>query len=311
MNNFNYDGNYPGFVNGEWIVDEKDGHIWISIPGAGVLEGFPHPYSLHLMETPKEYGNAHLDVSDEVMVFDNFKFDSILKSSVPKPGIQDYFETIIGKEITANIPAHVPEGVTIGSIVIKSKVLKKVVGVVNLRTTLSLDILRKVELRFGIAMRVADYGLVSFNNVDLGKGRSMSLDTFFVPAPIRQYQDNMAIFSSPEDYQSFLANLNATTSWFKDYSSMPKYALDSLAPPAHSVKTDSEGRNYIQIRGNVTIKKGFTGVKSIQLPFCPGVNAVIRVNKFIEDGVEKDYLDLTKEKFIDFSILTNFIEVIR
>ncbi len=311
MKNFNYDGQYPGYVDGDWVVDEKDGHLWLNLPNAAVLEGFPDAFSLHLMESAKEYGISNFITNDEVMVFDNFKFDTILKSSHSDGISADYYEVIVGNDITVDVPAHIPEGTTIGSIIIKSKRENKNIAVVNLRTVLSLDILRKVKLRFAIALRTASYGTMTFNNVDLTNGRTMSVDTFFVPAPIDHYKEKRVLVSSPTDHTVFNGTLTNENEWFDRFSEVPYYTLDSLVPPPFTVVKGPAGLSVINVSGTVEIKKGFLGIKSIMIPFCPGLSAVIFIKDFVENGELKTYLDLEQEKYINFGVVTNFLEVLR
>lgn len=311
MKNFAYDGDYPGYVNGTWKVDEKDGHIWINLPNVVPLQGFPYPFSLHFMESPKEYGRTNFIMSDEVMVIDDFKFDTILKKTYPKVGEQDYYGTVVGHEIDQPVPAHVPKGVTIGSIVIKSKHNNKPIAVINLRSVLALDIVRKVKLRFGVDVRVATYGLATFKDVDLTKGRFMTGDIFYVPAPVEHYRDKRVLVSSPEDYQQFLSSLTNNEQWFSEYSKMQHYSLGSLVPPDFKLITNAEGFTVVNLEGRIKMISGFTGIKSIMIPFCPGISAVIRFTSFTEDSKVYNHLDTTKENFINFNIVTTFAEVIR
>lgn len=311
MKNFNYDGEYPGLVNGDWIVDEKDGHLWLNIPSVGLLNGFPEAYSLHFMESPKEYGSSNFIMHDEVMVINNVQFDKVLKTSVPKTGVQDYYSIKVGQDILAPVPDHVPVGVTIGSILIKTERTKELVSVINLRSVLSLDIVRKLRMRFAIELRTAIYGLQEFKDVDLGAGVKMSLDTFFVPAPIEHFKSKRVLLSSPEHYQTYLAGLTHSDQWFAQYASMPFYAVGNIEPPPFTLTRTEQGLNVIGLMGDVIVKQGYTGIKSIMIPAFPGLNVVIRINSFTQDGVVIPYLDVTKEKFVNFNVVSNFVEVIR
>lgn len=311
MENFNYEGTYPGFVNGDWIVDERDGHVWLNIPNVSLLESFPGHMSLHFMETPKAYGDSNLNLSDEIFLVDNFSFDEILERNQPKENVRDYYEVIIGKVLNLEIPNHIPKGVTIGSIIIKNKLDNIPVNVINLRNVLSLNVFRNVKLKFGVAVRVAPYGLNSFKNIDLGNGKSIDVSVFFVDSPLIDFQEKNVRFSSPEDYNSFIDSLPFGDDWFKLYSQMPTYGLDSLVGPMFKLRLSNDGLTTINLEGPVGIVRGFTGIKSIKIPFCPGISAIIRIDSFNDYGTVTPFLNLTNGKNINFNIVTRFIEVNR
>ena len=311
MENFNYDGTYPGYVDGQWLVDERDGHVWLNIPNISLLETFPNNFSLHFMQTPKAYGDDNLNLSDEVLSIDDFSFDKILKRNQPELNVRDYYEVIVGKVLDFTIPDYIPKGVTIGSIVIKSKLTNKPINIINLRNILSLDILQNVKLHFGVAVRTALYGLTAFENVNIGNDRTISVDTFFIETPISDYQDKVVKYSSPTDYTNFLSKLTNTDDWFRRYSEIPVYDSSALGGPVFSLDKNQDGLTIINLKGNFEIIRGFTGIKSIQIPFCPGISVVLRVSEFNDKGIKTPYLNFTNGRFINFNIVTRFIEVAR
>lgn len=311
MENFNYDGTYPGYVDGEWIVDERDGHVWLSVPNTSLLESFPNQMSLHFMETPKAYGDSDLNLNDELFSVDSFSFDNILQRNQPETNVRDYHEVIIGNILDLQVPDYLPKGITVGSIVIKNKASNKPVNIINLRNVLSLNILREIKLKFAIAVRVATYGLSTFNNVNLGNAKTIDIDTFFIESPLLDYQEGRVRFSSPEDYSNFINSLPANDDWFKLYSQMSSYGLDSLKGPTFKLKPGPEGLTMINVEGIFEIIRGFTGVKSIKIPFCPGISAIIRINSFNDLGTVTPFLNFTNGKSINFNIVTRFIEVSR
>lgn len=311
MENFNFDGTYPGYVDGDWLVDERDGHVWLNMPNVSLLESFPNSFTLHFMETPKAYGDSNLNLSDEVFSIDDFTFDTILQRNEPKVDVRDYYEVIVGKIVDVTIPNHIPKGITIGSIVIKSTLTNKPVNIINLRNVLSLDILRDVKLHFGIAVRTAPYGLTKFENVNLGNGRTISTDTFFIEAPITDFQNKVVKYSSPEDYIKFLESLANSEDWFKRYGEIDIYDSSSLRGPTFKLKPGPEGLTIVNLEGIFEIIRGFTGIQSIQIPFCPGISVVMRITEFNDKGTKTPFLNFTDGRFVSFNIVTRFIEVSR
>lgn len=308
MKNFNYDGQYPGYIDGEWIVDEQDGHVWLNLPSTSTLESFPEDIIIHFMENPKEYGNPNITFSDEVFEIRGFKFDNILKRNKKQTNIRDYAEVIIGHDLSTNIPDHIPPGVTIGSIILSNEQSGKIINVINLRNVLVLDLVRKVKFHFGVAVRVAEYGLVSFNNVSVDNTRSISFDSFFVEAPIENYLEGKTTYSSPEDYQNFLSTLTNSSDWFTRYSEMPKYDSTALIGPNVIKKPGPQGLTIMNLEGAFELVRGFTGIKSILMPYCPGVALAIRFTNFHDHGTDTPYLNLLTEKFIKFNFLTRMLE---
>lgn len=311
MNNFTYDGQYPGFVNGEWIVDERDGHTWLNIPGSSVLDGFPKEVSIHFMEKPKEYGNPNINLSDSIFSIPAFKFDQILKRNKPIPNERDYYEIVIGHDVDLVVPPHVPPGVTIGSIILQNNETKKLINVINLRNMITLDLLRDIKLHFAVAIRTAVYGLAAFNNVDLGDGRFITFDSFYIESPIEDWVNGKTIYSSPEDYTSFSTALPNNNSWFELYSTIAGYGNDMLKGPDGKVVSKPDGTPVMQLQGTFEIIRGFTGIKSIKMPFCPGISLVMRVTEFNDNGIKTPYLNLLTEKFVNFNFITRLIEVSR
>lgn len=311
MNNFTYDGTYPGFSNGEWIVDERDGNIWINLPSKTVLQGFPKDYSIHFMENPIKVGATNINWSDEIFNIPSFKFDSILSRQKPKLNVRDYYETIVGRVVNLPIPASLPPGVTVSSIVLKDKVTNQAVNVINLLNVLVFDLTRSVSLHFGVAVRIATYGLVSYNNIDLTKGRSISFDTFYIESPITDFTSGLTRYSSPEDYNTFSSSLTSDGNWFELYSTMGFYPTSMLTGPRGVFAVGTTGLPRMTLSGLFNPIRGYTGIKSIKIPYCPGVSLVINVTEFNDNGVKTPYLDITNEKRINFQLTSNLIEVSR
>lgn len=310
MKDFNYDGTYPGYVDGEWIVDERDGNIWLNIPGRLFLQGFPRAMSLHFMESPKEYGVTNLSLNDEVFSVKPFMFDEVLSRHKTKGGFADYVEVIIGKVLDLTIPDYIPPGTTIGSIVIKDE-NGIPCNVINLRDILTMNYLRTLDFKFGVAVRMADYGLLEWNDVDLGNGYQMSCDTFFVESPIYLYNDGITKYSSPQMYQAFMNSLTNTNEWFERYCEIPSYSPTALIGPQFTLKSTEEKYTLINLAGELQAVQGFQGIKSIKIPFMPGVSAVIRFRKFKSPLGEWDYIYFNEKEEINFNVITRLIEVNR
>lgn len=311
MKNFNYDGQYPGFVNGEWIVDERDGHSWLNIPGVTILENFPAEYSVHFMENPKEYGNPNINLHDEVFSIPSFKFDNVLKRTKPKLNQQDYYEVIVGQEMLIDLPSNIPPGVTIGSILLRDKATGRFVNVINLRSIVAFDLVRGINLKFGVGLRIAQYGLVTFTNIDLGNNRRITFDSFYIESPKSVWEAGKTVYSSPEDYLAFSNQQPTNDSWFENYCQIPKYSEDMLkGPDAKHVSKPNE-MSTMQLKGTFELIRGFTGIKSIKMPFCPGVSLVVRITEFNDNGTVTPYLNLTTEKYVNFNFITRMIEVSR
>lgn len=311
MKNFNYDGQYPGYVNGDWVVDERDGHVWLNIPGVSVLENFPKECSLHFMENSKAYGSSNISFSDEIFKIESFKFDKILKRNKPAVGSRDYYETIIGNEINTSLPDDIPPGVTVGSIIISDKVSGKILNVINLRNVLVFDMVRDIKLYFAVAVRTAEYGLTTFTNVDLGNGRSITFDNFYVESPISVFESGKVAYSSPEDYLRFANTVPPTGNWFESYCNIGKYGEDQLIGPNLTCALNEEGLGTLNLEGEFQILRGFTGIKSIKMPYCPGLSLVMRITEFNDNGVKKPYLDLGTEKKVNFKFVTRMVEATR
>lgn len=311
MKNFIYDGSYPGYVDGHWIVDERDGHIWLNVPGHALLQSFPKTMTLVFLETPKEYGTPNLSIADEVMRIEDFKFDQVLARKKPISGSSDYYEVIVGKEIVLTLPDHVIPGINIGSIALIDKEINQIVSVINLRDTISMSWQRTIEFKFAIAIRTATYGLVSYPDVDFGNGIKASLDVFFIDAPINEFNEGRVKYSSPTDYTNFLSTLTNNDEWFSRYSEIPTYSAISLLGPTYKLLKGNDNLTSINLQGELTSVSGFTGVKSICIPFCPGISAVIRFNSFSNPSGHFTYMTFDDKTQINFNILLGLIEVPR
>lgn len=311
MNNFTYDGTYPGYVNGEWIVDERDGHVWLNVPGHALLQSFPKTMTLVFLETPKEYGISNLSISDEVMRIDNFTFDQVLSRKKPVTGSSDYYEVTIGKALSLTLPDDVVPGITIGSIALIDKEINQVVSVVNLRDTISMSWQRTIDFKFAITLRTATYGLVSYPNVNFGNGITSSLDVFFIDAPISEFNEGRVKYSSPSDYTNFLNTLTNNNEWFARYSEMPTYGATTLLGPNYKLLKGEDNLTSINLQGDLTAVAGFTGIKTIRIPFCPGISAVIRFNTFANPTGQFTYMTFVDKTPINFNILLGLIEVSR
>lgn len=310
MKDFNYDGTYPGFVDGEWIIDQRDGHNWLNIPGHPTLQGFPRTMSLHFMESAKEYGVVHLNLNDEVFSVEPFNFDTVLSRKKVKTGSNDYVEVVVGKELKIDLPDYIPPSTPIGSIVIKDE-QGVPVNVINLRDTITMQWSRTIDLTFGVALRTAIYGLTQWDNIDLGNGYQMSCDVFFVESPLFLYQQGLTKYSSLQQYNDFMATLTNTDEWFERYCEIPSYSPAQITGPQFKLISNDEKYTLINLAGEITALSGFSGIKSIKIPFMPGISAVIRIRNFKSPLGEYEYIYFNEKEEINFNIVTRLIEVSR